>query len=291
MKKNQILGLSIACFGVIASISTSFALYMKADADKNLGITVTTPEAATGNVNYLLGTVTNSLGDQKLSPDHRDVTYTVPLQAEYEKFAQDFIVGKISVDLTGDLAPQIDISAKVCGYNMGADSTITGDKNSIGYKTYGKDWVFPEGLKTQSQEVTVSVNGAQYLEVKLHLSDTVTDADFVNYAEKTYNLHLDWCEPTDFNYAYVIGDASNWEERPEYKMIPNINADAWEWTYKGLTGFAQAKFKNANGTYGGFDVTNENTNGNILLDRTTTYNAYWKETAKVTIEGNTIHSI
>lgn len=257
MKKNKIIGVLVAVLGVGVAASTSFALYTSKADDQSFNITLTTPEASTEAVTYSFGDVVNSLGANKLNPTNRTQTYTVPLEATYgtEIIAQDFIVGKLDVALTGTLADYLDISAKVIGYT----------ENTVGASTYGGDFVFTEN--SSSKEVAVKVDGTQKIQITLTLKDSVTAENYLTYAEKDYNVAITWGKTTQFKYAHIVGDATAWAAWDEYKMVPNINAANWEWTFKDLTGFTQLKLTDGDGNWLNGD--------NIVADKNTTYQVYW----------------
>ena len=274
MKKKVIIGL-VATILSVGTISTSIALYTHFADDKTIGIT--------GNV--------SSDGSYTLKLDSEQSTTLTPTSAysavyslgfdptligRESNYTQSISVAKVSIEFTlGSSEEQTDIenmynaltiSTSVSGYTEGTfyANETNAPKFELAYNTETKKYA-------ASAELPFYNDGRNKLNISVSAKD---DASFVDYiAEKAISYTVTVTDTTEFEYAYLVGGFSGWEEDDHYRMVPNLEAQngVFEWMYLGTSFDGNYEIKAKKGD------TWSNSNQNVVTG--TTYNFYWNGSA------------
>jgi hypothetical protein len=300
MKKSKIIGALVGAFGVVVSVGTALALYTKAANNLEFTIGSATHTTSTSTVQYQI----NGSNSPTVNPSyykHDAVSNSgtafggeyVCAKYEYElgaSFAediqaQDYIVGNLSVSLTSVVASlqnKVQVSMYFEGY---------GD-NTLGKHYYGSNLTTgtddPEteaneeasinnyvltgsSLSVNARDICVSSNRAQKLVIYFELLNTV-DFLSMNEANNLWTLSVTWDKPSNaFVPAYMVNNATLWEQDDEFVMAPNIGkaySEGWEWygQIKGTEKVTAAKCRQGDKWSGGDDTP---------LANGTVYNATW----------------
>ena len=287
--KKKLIGIAVASFGMILSVGSAIALYVKAADPASFGIGQGTYEGSDGAITYKIngntsGTVAptyikaegNEVGTG-LGGEFTQVKYEFALSANYSSalIEQNFVVGSLSLTIS-------DIPAKYQG-KLAIWAGIEGyEANSLGEHYYASS-LMPDGVDfaitneeghdafAASSDVAVSTAGAQKLCV--YLKYNLGEYNLVEEDEASlgYTLDVSWGAPALFNYAYVKGDSIMWAADEKYAMNPNINkpyAEGWEWVYNNLPGSFGPGAKCQVGD-------NWSADPNANLDAEKSYNVYW----------------
>lgn len=294
--KKKLIGIAVASFGMILSVGSAIALYVKAADPASFGIGQGTYEGSDGAITYKInGNTSGTVAPQYLKTDgtnggtglggeYTQVKYEFVLSANYSStlIDQNFVVGSLSLSIS-------DIPAKYQG-KLAIWAGIEGyEDGSLGQHYYASS-LMPGGVDfaingeeghdafAVSSDVAVSTAGTQKLCV--YLKYTLGEYNLVEEDEASlgYTLDVSWGAPALFNYAYVKGNANQWTVDDKYAMNPNINADYenegdWEWIFNGLPGtmgeakcFLPAVGENPDVWSGG---------ENAALDEAETYDVIW----------------
>lgn len=101
-------------------------------------------------------------------------------------------------------------------------------------------------VAADGKSVSWSVNyplfaGTDVSEFLFHVQmEGIDDDDYLAIAESSYtvNFNVSDVDYTGYEAAYIVGDATGgWEDKDEYRMVPNAKASGFEWMYK--TGTAE----------------------------------------------------
>lgn len=267
MKKNIkiILASTIAAVGVAASFGGAFALYTNGanKAEFSIG---TYKHTSSGTVTYQIGDINNSLGSDKLSPEHNSVLFKAPLGGYYSDDIpnQDFIYGNLRVDLT--IPAAIKDTTRWCVYVDGYDegsywdshfdirrltedaginiNPVVGTKNSVNKDVAVNAKKDPTVInrtgKAQPEDPTPQELN-QWVVVYVDFSEALTEASFKTLAESNFSLDIYFQGVSeDCERPVVIGDGNDWnKDAVEYAMVPNIKNTNWEWGLQNLTGFSK----------------------------------------------------
>ena len=291
--KKKLIGIAVASFGMILSVGSAIALYVKNCDPTSFGISQGTYEGSEGLITYKIngntsGTVAPQYlkangenGGTGLGGEYTQVKYEFALSATYSStlIAQNFVVG--SLHLTIDNIPaahqgKLAIWAGVEGYEEG----------SLGEHYYSKS-LMPGGVDfaitnevghgafNVNSNIAVSTAGTQKLCV--YLKYNLGDYNLVEQDEASlgYTLDVSWGDSVSFNYAYVKGNGNQWTVDDKYAMNPNINAayeneGDFEWIFNNLPGTMEsAKCFKA----GEPDIWSADPNAN--LDAEKSYNVIW----------------
>lgn len=288
MKKNKIIGLSVAILGTAVSVGTAAALYVKKADDAHFGIgarwsglegTVTykinDATSGTATPSYMKADGTN--GGEGLGGDYTQVHYSFPLGASFSSDvpAQNVVVGNFKVDLT-NIHSALQNKAKIW---VGVDGYTA---NTYGAATYASafmnaDAVLTEASYSVNHDIAVSASKAQSVEVYVKLDEAITDLLGANpLAEaKPFDISVSWGAPTNFEFAHVVGNATMWQEDDVYAMVPNINkasSEGFEWMFNNLPG-SMGNAKAKKGETWSKDPDAE-------LDASKTYDVYWSGSAE-----------
>lgn len=262
MKKNfkVIITSCVAAVGVAASIGGAVALY-KSNANNAEFSIGTYTHTSTGTVNYVIGEVTNNLGTAKISPDKTNLTIYAPLGGTYSADipAQDFVYGNLSVKATIDeaLVNKVAWSVYIQGYksdslwgswdgdsplrkltaggdNVNLTATTTTVSKDVAVKAVANPTVCEEHIDSETQ---VSTWDNQWLEIYLDFNDATTASEFLNLAGKEFKIDITFGElSANAEVPLVFGDQSGWsKDALEYRMVPNIESQTWQWEFKNLT--------------------------------------------------------
>lgn len=283
MKKNKIIGLSVAILGTAVSVGTAAALYVKKADDAHFGIgakwsgldgTVTykinDATSGTATASYLKANGTN--GGEGLGGEYTQVHYSFPLGASFSADvpAQNFVVGNFKVELSNiNAALQGNSVIWVCvnGYT----------ENSWGAVNYGtcfmdSDTALTEATYSVNHDIAVSASKAQTVDVYIKLNSAIDDLLGASPLAETkpFDISVSWGAPTNFEFAHVVGNGTMWEADDVYAMVPNINkanSEGFEWVFNNLPGtMGHAKAKKGDTWSADPDAE---------LDATKTYDVYW----------------
>ena len=255
--KKKLIGISVATLGILLSVGSAIALYTKAAENTGFGISAGTYAGSTGTITYKIN---NNTGvstaapvyydgegvetGSAVSPDFTQIKYEFALSGAYDAnlIAQPFVMGKVTVsfsDLISDLNGKVTVYAAVQGYTEG----------KIGATNYGTALVNNVVVDAEhpniniSREISVNVDGTQKLVVWLKFANI----DDISLAEKNnlYALNVAWGDVSDdFDLAYIVGNATQWNIDEKYAMVVNIEADSFEWMFANLPGtFGDMKVK------------------------------------------------
>lgn len=268
MRKNKIIGLSVAAFGVITSLGAALALYTANAENVSFGIAAGTYEGSTSNVNYRItnaveGKVAPEYHDHagelavegaKLSPENNidQLKYAFTLGATFAEdlATQTNVMGKVSFSLTNlkpALYEKVTVWAGVQGY---ADNTLGSEQFS---GALVNDLVIEDEDTECTGEkcISVAAAGAQSLVIWVKFNLAGMTSYGLDELGDLFTLNVRWeALPNDYEVPYVVGDKTMWEEDDEFAMAVDIasepvGAGAWVWAYNGIKGtdFSVAKVK------------------------------------------------
>ena len=281
----KLIGIGIASLGVILSVGGAIALYTKAANNAQFNINGAAYAGSTKEVTYKINNTAGNAaaiaptycdgegnpGGVALSPAYPQVKYEFILGGDFEAGlpAQDFVMGNVSVALTNlnsTLYNKVTVYASVTGYAEG----------KIGASAFGTALVDnitiadAETACVGNRDISVAAAGVQKLTVWVKVDfEHYNSMLFDELSGDLYDLDVAWGPVTPgFTPAYVVSNHSNWVQDDEFAMAVNINADGYEWMYKGLPG-----------SYGPAKVVCGDTwchaEGNHDLDPAKTYDVYW----------------
>ena len=283
MKKLHKLILSfLLAIPVIASFRISYALYSNQNDLDPITISIGTFQTFTNSDNYINYLIdTSSIKKQKysgsswvswddgekISSTINKIKYIVPLSFEYKSDGsysgskQPYALGRLQVKLSlinENLPAGTTASAKLTGYS--------GSNYFSAYKVsnFLSTTSFASGSQSTTGSIDMAVDDKSTIkcEIELDFSKSVTYSASYQ-ASSLYNINVIWgkiysddsnttiysdfdpiLEPT----AYIRGDANNWSDNENYRLVPNIyttnnsaGTDKVEWMYLKLTGFTEMK--------------------------------------------------
>ena len=288
--KKKLIGIAVASFGMVLSVGSAIALYVKAAEPAEFGISQGTYEGSEGAITYKINGSTSGAVDPQylkangenggtgLGGEYTQVKYEFALSATYSSslIAQNFVVGNLSVDIDNIPAKyqdKLSIWAGVEGYEAGslgehyyASSLMPG---GVDFAINGE-----EGHASFNAAADVAVSAAGTQKLCVYLKYNLGNYNLAEMDEESlgYTLNVGWGEPVSFNHAYVKGDSIQWAQDDKYAMTPNINKEyaegVWEWAFNDLPGsFGPGAKCQVN------DVWSADPNAN--LDAEKSYNVYW----------------
>lgn len=294
MKKNKIIGIAVASLGVLISFSSAFALYKKGVDPVGFGIGAATYTSSTDTVSYKINSASaptvapsylktdGTNGGTAFDDEYRHAKYEFTLGASYAEglTVQDYIVGNLSVSLTGipaSLQGKVKVSMYFDGYvanSLGAhfygNNLTTGSEGSE--TAINETTISGASLSVNARDICVATSGVQKFVVYFALDDSV-DVLSMNEANDLWTLSVTWGTPVSFNYAYLANTQTLWAEDDEFVMAPNIaksysGEGDWEWygQIKGTAQLTQAKPRQGDAWAGG---------SNLELTEGTIYNVCW----------------
>ena len=248
--KKKLIGISVATFGVVLSIGGAIALYQKAASDVEFGISAGAYAGAEGAITYKINGAAgasnvapqyfNGEGDNgeglALGGDYTQIKYEFTLGAAFEDYDVDqtFVMGKVSVALTGldaDLYGKVTVWAGVQGY----------EENTIGESSFATPLISDvtiadaETVCAGARDISVAAAGVQKLVVWVKFAMAELDLLALNEKANFYALNVTWGKVSDdYDLAYIVGSATQWNRDEKYSMAVNANADSFEWMYEGL---------------------------------------------------------
>lgn len=268
MTKTKIIGISVAAFGVVASVGAAFAIYVAVANNVEIDIS---GDAYTGSTSEVTYKITNAVegkvapqyfdgegheaeeGKRKLSPETTQLKYAFTLGGQFANDlpAQSYLMGNVSVSLTNvkpALYNKVQVYAAMENYEEG----------KLGKAAFGGaiiDNVTIENAETTcagNASISVEAAGVQSLVVWVKLVNC-TAADYLafNEADGLFNLSVTW-KALDSEYVVpaVVGDHTAWNADDEFAMAVDVKAEVrgdskWTWAYNGLKGsdFSEAKVK------------------------------------------------
>lgn len=281
MKLNKILGVLVATTGVIASIGVASALYVTGATDTSFNIGATYHEEE-GAITYKInGKTSGSITPEYCKADgtnhgtglggeYTQIHYSIPLSATFGEGipAQNFVVGNFSVSITNINAGLVN-NSKIW---MNPTGYVA---DSVGQEMYGNKFMTSDTSVTEStwsinKDIVVSASGAQSIDLWFKVTD-MTALNILNLDEAApFDISISWGSPANYEYAYIVGGGTMWNEDDAYRMVPNINkasSEGFEWMFSNLPGsMGTAKAKKGD-TWSSGD--------NAELDSTKTYTVYW----------------
>lgn len=292
MKKNKIIGIAVASFGVLACAGSAFALYKTGARDTGFGIGAGSYEGQPGTITYKIaghinGTIApqywNQDGSDKtgtgLTPVYKQVVYEAPLSADFanDLNRQNFVVGNLQVKVEnipevyqGKLAIWVDVQ----GY----------EADSLGAHYYGtlinEDYAITNENQSFNVNKNIAVAASGTQSVRIILKYTLGEYDLLtkNEASLGYSLSIKWGAPNnEFGNCYVLGNGTRWEFDDKFAMAPNINKpydQGWEWVYNNLPGSDLEEAKCAKPGQGDEKIYCAN-GENVALDAQKVYDVYW----------------
>ena len=290
MKKYaKLLGIAIAGVGVVGSFAVGYSLYVNQPEAQTIKIGATVD--TTADINYSIGAITKTFRKS----DNTDVSATavspvackyhveVPLGADpkTDHTLQPNVVGKVSVALTGDAITNGTVSGEVSftGFEAGKWGE-TNANNLLHYwveEVEHKDYILNKDNPNRTYDgLVVSTNKSQKLVIDL-VFDVGTEEKMIAAAAEDLNIAINWGEETHWDYPYVYGDFCSWSpiENYEYRMVPNIAANSFEWMYHGfsVTNDSDIKARFVDGKVSG--------GSNYNAKSGKTYNMYWSGSDEV----------
>lgn len=247
-KKNFIIG-GAAALCAIASVGTSFALYLVKPGAIEGNISVSTG----ADINYQISNVNVTGGT--LTPTNTTNTFNFNIHGVKNSasvFQQPFVLAKLTITITPDenhktltdyltAAAVVDYTdgkyyAGTAGLNSitfskpDDNGVITGSLTTFIYVGTSDTWKATpdnkEGLAPDHNPVTLTVDLQKDLDDKMFVTEL---------AEATYKVDISLTNDETYEYAYVVGEMNGWTDGDDaYAMVKNINADAktgdeWVW--------------------------------------------------------------
>lgn len=287
MKKNKIIGLSVAILGTAVSVGTAAALYVKKADDAHFGIGAKW-SGLDGTVTYKINNATTGIaapsylktngtnGGEGLGGDYTQVHYSFPLGASFSADvpAQNFVVGNFAVNLS-NIHEALQNKAKIWVAVKGYTEDSWGAANyASAFMT--EDTAITAATYSVNHDLAVSANNVQSVEVYVKLNSAIDDLLGASpLAEaKPFDISVSWGAPTNFEFAHVVGNGTMWQEDDVYAMVPNINkanSEGFEWIFNNLSG-SMGNAKAKKGETWSADPDTE-------LDAAKTYDVYWSGSA------------
>ena len=264
MKKNKIIGLLVACGGMVASFAAASALYVKNANQTGFGIGATY-HAADGSITYRIdgkssGSIEASyldasgnngghgFGGENLK--YTQAKFEFPLSAEYSLNPQPYVVGNFSIHLeniASSLQNKSKIWVQVTGWGDLTDNENPyKDKwgsSAANCNFFTEDQAITGSEFTANKDITVSSVGGQSVTVYVKLDSAVAEADILALADTVpFTISATWGAASEgYKFAYVVGNKNGWEQDDAYAMTPNLKTAGFEWYFAGLTGFENGK--------------------------------------------------
>lgn len=302
MKKttfNGIIAGGVATFGVIASISSAFALYYKNPDDKKIDISLTTAADVSLQISDITKTGADALSLKDAVSRAMKYKYTLSGSNELNStYSQKYVVGKLKVTLSTDntkLFDNLTVSNVIDYTNKSptAEKTETYYSKTTALNTMS--FTLSADKKTYSgmmqAPVYVGTNDAGGIGndavLDIALKNTVTDANIIDIAEASFNIKIEFMECTDCVAAYVKGlDHLGWTEVDDGMMVPNIMSSKAEWMWTAGKDYGDSTFKcnigeawsmNTNGMHGGKAnaLVKADKDGNVIGNVKKGQSIYW----------------
>lgn len=242
-KYGMLLGAGVATLGVIASVGVSFALFKKVGSVQEINIGTYTP--STDEFVYTVSTPTataeidnSGAGFVKTSTIAFNVGGQYPTSNDASVIAQPYYVGKLTVDITGDV---IDADKLIDKATLDLDSSTFEYKSEISGTSFWTNTLTaveePEaGHKTFTGNIAFECGSTHGVDVALALKTTFADVDAaIKWASKKLTVNIRFEEST-YDWLYVRGDFNGWAASSDYRLVPNIKATTEEFMFSNLPG-------------------------------------------------------
>lgn len=244
---NALIAGSVACVGIVASVSSAFALYYKTVQDKSIDISIGTSSDAALSISDPVRKQDAAL---RLNPD-QDITYDFTLAGTTNGgYTQDVIVGQFTMEITStnaSLLSNIDVTGLV---DYAEGSYFAAEQSALVFTTAD------DGSSISiSRPVAVHVGTGNTAHFTLSMKDTVTNETFLTLAEAPISVNMSFTVPTaeQFSSARVVGDLDSWQWKLDIDkavMVPDIDAvlnDGYQWKWVADTDYhhdgAENEFK------------------------------------------------
>ena len=268
--KRKLLGALIALGGSALAIGTAFALYTGTlPEDKSIQIGTKT----SGDIVLHAGVVDADSAHAKLTPTahQRTLAFSAGFTTnDSSVYIQDYYLAKVEFKISSADAKVINALSEHSWVELGVQDGV----NSYG-SYWGWTWSdaehktgtrsnYTDQNRLNGNVVDVATDGksvswaAHYPLFKgeavsrflFHVNmEGISDADYKEIAESSYSVDFNVSEPdVGYDMAYVVGTATGgWEDKEEFRMTVNAQADAYEWMFK--TGTEAGKQKLVAGEY------------------------------------------
>lgn len=247
MKKNRILFSLVTLLLIVIVFGVSFALYLKAPADKEITIGVNTNndvqlELATPETQYVKhGLSEAAASGKKLSVD-TDKIITVDFGATKgvnSVYTQDIVLGMLKVEIVTsntDLQDFLQMDTSI-DYT---DNTWAKNNYTLGALT---EWA--DDKASRSAVVATKISSDFTLTITLSINDdtTLTNSQILAIAEANYSVNITFLDGIDYDYAYIVGSMTNWQETEAYQMVPSLETLGFQWEYRFASALSGVEFK------------------------------------------------
>ena len=240
MKKNKIIGIAVACAGVVASFALASALSVKPANDTSFTITAKTSVDDDGIVRYsfphtgestynrqFVSTDGSQTAGTKFDLTYTQVHYTFNLGASYEQcIAQDYVVGNLTFkfsNLVNALKGHLRIYIVVNGYVADSQGKALYENTFLDYSEGAPGdhnyVVTAENLNENgefilSRDIAVDLVGTQSIDAYIKLDGTEAQiANILYQADEGSPFKLvvtGGAASSDYNYVYIHGDGNVW---------------------------------------------------------------------------------
>jgi hypothetical protein len=284
MKKNKIIGLTIASIGVLGSLGGAFALYTRAANNAQFGISAGTYTGSTSTVTYKLNGITSgnvtptylhtdgTNGGTGIGGTYNQIKYEMTLGAEFASdiSAQDYVTGNLSISLTdisAEYQGKLSIWVDIDGYGEG---TIGSSVYKNIFMTDDYSITSEQTSFVENKDIAVKSDGTQKLRIFVKFNqDYVSGLNLTSLDEASlgYTLNVTWGNFVNFEPAYIMGNGNQWTADDQFAMAPNVDATSWQWIYNNLPGtMGESKCMKGSEWSGG---------NNVTLDSGTNYTVTW----------------
>lgn len=245
--RSYIIGAAVAILGSAVSLASGFALFSRDAEDKTINITVGGQATAPVIDEITIATtdpVWQEGSDEKLQPNATDIfdltaTFTASADCEYKQPV-------LPVDMTVTITSS---NENLLNYMKAAGTKVEADPDA---EYYGTFWAadgqstaeFSQAEVTQSEESSLySMTSTKTIllekGVDLDIRGSVTvgalsDDDFIalNGQDSSYTLTVDFSEPQNYNYAYIVSESTSFEKDIiAQRMYPNPIKGEFQWSY------------------------------------------------------------
>ena len=270
MKNKKLFGALVALIGSVAAVGSAFALYMGASVPEDKEIIIGTK--VTGDVVLHADVEEADTAHSKLHPGNpNNETRSIEFSAgfttpEHSAYAQAYFLARLDFAVTSSSADFITFITPNSAIELGTQTTTNKE-----YSAYWKQWLNSDDLDPgegvrHSYAITnegKTITWSKYyplfkgqdisrFRMDLRLKNNISNAEYLSIAEATYtvNFTVD-VAPTlenaeidprigEWKYAYVVGDATGgWEDKEEFRMVPNAQEDGFQWMFTDGTEYGQ----------------------------------------------------
>lgn len=245
--QNGLIACGIAAFGMLISVSSALALYVKNADDKQIEVSLST---VSYDAELGISDIT-AANENKLSPAHMSKVYNYKLSAvkgAESSYTQDVVVGKLDITFktkSANLFDNITVT-NVIDYKNYSDPEIVDGKETYFSKTADLNTVVLTGEKvlvgeyyvlTGSIAAPIHVVNGNNVSLTLKLDDTINVDNFIDVATAGYEIEVGLSATADYHFAHVMGlnpgSGLEFSAKDYNQMVPNIYAgNKFEWMWR-----------------------------------------------------------